>query len=57
MTTADKAHNSAEQAKGKAKETLGEATGNDDLRDEGKADQLKANLKQAAEKIKDAFKH
>jgi uncharacterized protein YjbJ (UPF0337 family) len=57
MTTADKAHNSAEQAKGKAKETVGKATGNDDLRDEGKADQVGADLKQAGEKVKDAFKH
>ena len=57
MTTADKAENSAEQAKGKAKETLGKATGDDDLRAKGKADQVKANLKQAAEKVKDAFKH
>lgn len=57
MTTADKAHNRAEQAKGKAKETVGKATGNDDLRDQGKVDQGKADLKQAGEKIKDAFKH
>jgi uncharacterized protein YjbJ (UPF0337 family) len=57
MTTADKAHNRAEKAKGKTKETVGKVTGNDDLRNKGKADQIVADLKQAAEKIKDAFKH
>ncbi|MGA3221541.1 MAG: CsbD family protein [Acidimicrobiales bacterium] len=55
MATTDKAKNTAEQAKGKLKEAAGEITGNDDLRAEGKADQTKANLKQAGEKVKDAF--
>lgn len=57
MTTTDKAKNSAQQAKGKVKETAGKATGNDKLRAEGKADQVKGNLKQAGEKVKDAFKN
>jgi len=57
MTTADKAKNSAQNAKGKAKETIGKATGNDDLQAEGKADQMKGDLKQAGEKVKDAFKN
>jgi uncharacterized protein YjbJ (UPF0337 family) len=56
MTTADKAKNSAQRAKGKVKETAGKATGNDKLRAKGKADQTKGNLKQAGEKVKDAFK-
>jgi uncharacterized protein YjbJ (UPF0337 family) len=56
MTTADKAKNSAQRAKGKVKETAGKATGNDKLRAKGKADQTKGNLKQAGENVKDAFK-
>jgi uncharacterized protein YjbJ (UPF0337 family) len=56
MATADKAKNSAQRAKGKAKETVGKATGNDRLRVKGKADQMKGNLKQAGEKVKDALK-
>ena len=56
MTRTDKAKNTAEQAKGKAKETAGRATGNDSLRAKGKADQMKGSLKQAGEKVKDAFK-
>jgi uncharacterized protein YjbJ (UPF0337 family) len=57
MTTTDKAKNTAQQAKGKLKEAAGEASDNDDLRAEGKADQTKANLKQAGEKVKDALKN
>jgi uncharacterized protein YjbJ (UPF0337 family) len=56
MATRDKARNAAQKAKGKAKETVGKASGNDRLRAEGKADQTKGNLKQAGEKVKDAFK-
>jgi uncharacterized protein YjbJ (UPF0337 family) len=56
MTATHKAKNTAQQAKGKAKETVGKATGNDRLRAKGKADQMKGNLKQAGEKVKDAFK-
>ena len=55
MATADKAKNSAQRAKGKVKETVGKATGNDKLQRKGKADQTKGNLKQAGEKVKDAF--
>ena len=45
-----------EQAKGKVKEGLGKAAGNESLEAEGHADQAKGNLKQAGEKVKDAFK-
>jgi uncharacterized protein YjbJ (UPF0337 family) len=51
----DKARNAAEDLQGKAKETAGEATGDRDLAAEGRADQTKADLKQAGEKVKDAF--
>jgi len=56
MTTTDKAKNSAQQTKGKAKEAVGKATGNDHLRAAGDADQMEGNLKQAGEKVKDVFK-
>ena len=56
MTTTDKAKNTAQQAKGKLKETVGTASGNNTLRAEGKADQVKGDVKQAGEKLKDAFK-
>ena len=56
MATTDKAKNKTQQAKGKAKEAAGKATGNDKLQAKGKADQMMGNLKQAGEKLKDAFK-
>ncbi|MBU2697137.1 MULTISPECIES: CsbD family protein [Pimelobacter] len=52
----DKIKNQAEETTGKAKEALGKATGDEDLEAEGKADKLKGSLKQAGEKVKDAFK-
>ena len=55
MTTTDKAKNTGQQAKGKMKEAAGKLSGNDKLRAEGIADQTKGNLKQAGEKVKDAF--
>jgi uncharacterized protein YjbJ (UPF0337 family) len=56
MSGQDKAKNKVEEVAGKVKEEFGEATDNTDLEAEGKVDQAKANLKQAGEKIKDAFK-
>lgn len=56
MGADDKAKNTAEDWKGKAKEAAGEATGNRDLEAEGEANQTKANLKQAGENVKDAFR-
>ncbi|MEV7692626.1 CsbD family protein [Microbacterium sp. NPDC089189] len=52
----DKIKNAAEDIAGKAKETLGKATGNEKLEAEGKADQTKSDLKQAGENVKDALK-
>lgn len=52
----DKIRNAAEEAAGKVKEKAGEATDNEQLEAEGKADQMKANVKQAGEKVKDAAK-
>ena len=56
MATTDKAKNTAQQANGKLKETVGKVSGNDTLRAEGKTDQVKGNVKQAGERLKDAFK-
>ena len=57
MSTEDKANNKADELKGKAKETAGKLTGNDEQVAEGQADQDVANLKQAGEKVKDIFKN
>ncbi|MFC6154720.1 CsbD family protein [Nocardioides yefusunii] len=43
----------AEEGLGKAKETVGDATGQDDLKTEGQADQAEAKVKQVGDKIKD----
>lgn len=56
MSFADKAKNKAEELIGRGKEVAGEATDDDELKVEGKTDQIVANLKQAGEKIKDVFK-
>lgn len=56
MAAIDKAKNTTERAKGKIKEVAGKVSGDDNLRARGKADQTKGNLKQAGEKVKDAFK-
>ncbi len=56
MNFADKAKHKAEELKGKGKEAMGRATGDDELVVEGKTDQAKGRLKQAGEKIKDIFK-
>ena len=55
MGTDDKARNVADDWKGKAKEAVGDLTDDRELEAEGKDDQSKAALKQAGEKVKDAF--
>jgi uncharacterized protein YjbJ (UPF0337 family) len=52
----DKAANKLDELTGQAKEKLGEHTDNERLEAEGKTDQSKANLKQAGENVKDAFR-
>ena len=56
MAATDKAKNTTQQAKGKLEEVAAKISGDDSLRARGKADQAKGNLKQAGEKVKDAFK-
>jgi uncharacterized protein YjbJ (UPF0337 family) len=52
----DKIENQSENVAGKVKEGVGKATDDEQLEAEGKADQFKSNLKQAGEKVKDAFR-
>ncbi|MDO5726664.1 MAG: CsbD family protein [Bowdeniella nasicola] len=56
MGLGDKIKNAAEEAKGKVKEAIGDATDDKSMEAEGHKDQASANLKQVGEDIKDAFK-
>ena len=56
MGADDKTQNNAEKLGGKVQEGLGKDTGNKDMEAEGQKDQSKADLKNAGENIKDAFK-
>ena len=53
MGIGDDISNKAEELGGKAKEAIGEATGNEELQVEGIFDQLAAKAKQMGESIKD----
>lgn len=55
MGIGDKISNAVDDAVGKAKEAAGKLTDNEKLEAEGKADQSVADVKQAGEKVKDAF--
>jgi len=52
----DKLKNKKDEAKGAAKQKVGKATGDEQMEREGKSDQSMSNLKQAGEKVRDAFK-
>ena len=54
MSTKDRASNRIQDTKGRVKEAAGSITGNDDLKNKGKTDQAKAELKNAGEDLKDA---
>jgi uncharacterized protein YjbJ (UPF0337 family) len=56
MSETDKLKNKGEELKGKVKEGIGDATNDRPLENQGQKDQAKGNLKQAGEKVKDAFK-
>ena len=56
MGTDDKVDNKAEELRGKAKEGVGRLTDDEELEAQGRADQAKADIKQAGEKVKDAFR-
>jgi len=55
MGTESKAASKAKEIKGKIKKMLGQAVGNPRLKAEGQADQTEGDLRQAGEKVKDAF--
>jgi uncharacterized protein YjbJ (UPF0337 family) len=52
----NKTRNAAQKVKGQVKEAAGRVTGDRQLEAEGRTDKTKANLKQAGEKVKDAFR-
>ena len=56
MSTEDKISNKIDELAGKGKEALGKASDNPDLEAEGRGQQATSNLKQAGEKVKDAFR-
>lgn len=56
MGADDKISNKIDDLGGKAKEATGNVTGDDSTKNEGKFDQAKSSLKDAGEKVKDAFK-
>lgn len=56
MGILDKARDKAEVLRGRAKEGAGKATGDPVLEAEGKSDRVLGNLKQAGEKVRDAFR-
>lgn len=56
LSGTDKIKNHGEKVIGRAKEAVGDATDNDKLQAEGRAGQTKADLKQAGDDIKDAFR-
>lgn len=49
-----KADNKVTDIKGRAKEAAGAATNDEDLKNEGRADQAEAAVKDGVEKVKDA---
>lgn len=56
MSTEKKTDNKIQEYKGKVKESVGRAVGNESLEAEGKKDQTAGSLKNAGEKVKDAFR-
>jgi uncharacterized protein YjbJ (UPF0337 family) len=56
VSFADKLRNKAQELRGRVKRNTGEVTGNRRLQAEGGADEVISNLKQAGQKVKDAFR-
>jgi uncharacterized protein YjbJ (UPF0337 family) len=52
----DKFRDKAQALRGRMKRNTGEVTGNRRLQAEGRTDEVMGNLKQAGEKVKDAFR-
>lgn len=56
MSATNKLRNKLQRLGGRAKETIGRATGNRNLENRGVGDQVKSDLKDTGEKVKDAFR-
>jgi uncharacterized protein YjbJ (UPF0337 family) len=56
MGFADKLTSKVQELRGRVKRNTGEVTGDRSLQAQGRADEVKGNLRQAGEKIKDAFR-
>ena len=57
MSGTDKIKNQAEKVRGKVKQAKGRLADDPGTEDKGRRKQVKADLKTAGEKAKDAFKH
>ena len=53
---AKKIDNKTDEVKGKVEQSVGKATDDEDLQRKGQKDETKGNVKQAGQKLKDAFK-
>ncbi len=56
MSGADKARNKLDRVRGKAKAAVGRAINDPELEAQGRADERASHLKDAGEKVKDAFR-
>jgi uncharacterized protein YjbJ (UPF0337 family) len=56
MSLTDKLKDTAQELEGKAKQTVGGATGDRKLQAEGVKDEKSGQVKQVGEKVKDVFK-
>jgi len=56
MSLADKIRNRLDALRGRTKESVGTVSENRDLRTEGRGERATADLKDAGEKAKDAFR-
>ena len=56
MSGSDKARNKVQRLKGTVEEVVGRATGDVALERQGRQDQRASHLKDAGEKVKDAFR-
>jgi uncharacterized protein YjbJ (UPF0337 family) len=56
MGLGDRIHNAAERLHGKGRKAAGEATGDRRMKAEGRGRAIKADLKQAGEKFRHAFR-
>jgi uncharacterized protein YjbJ (UPF0337 family) len=56
VSFADKIRDKAQVLRGRVKRDIGQVTGNRRLQAEGSVDEVMGNLKQAGEKVKDAFR-